>query len=47
MYYTMQLMRKEAFLILCHLAIGSVFETLLSSFEPDKADDECDGIDFG
>lgn len=29
MYYTMQLMRKEAFLILCHLAVGSVLATLL------------------
>ena len=28
-YYTMQLMRTETFLVLCHLAIGSVFATLL------------------
>lgn len=47
----MHLMCKEAFLILCHLAVGSIFAALLfiraASFEPDKADNECDGIDFG
>ena len=47
----MHLMRKEAFLILCHLAVGPNLSSFTiihaASFEPDKADNECDGIDFG